>query len=55
MWIMGVRVILKCTLDEDVWASAETLAAMTDEEIIALAHEDVFFLVKDATWTVERD
>ena len=52
---MSVRIVIECAPLSDLWATTEELSAMTDEEIVNLAREDVISMLDGATFRVVRE
>jgi hypothetical protein len=50
---VSITVTITKTLDS-LWAEAEALAAMTDEEIVRLCREDLIEFADKAEWVVRR-
>ena len=49
-----MKIIIEKELDE-LWATPEQFAGMTDEEVIEFCQEDVCDLLDDALWTIIRN
>jgi hypothetical protein len=46
-------IVVTQTLD-DLWATPEDFAGLSDNEIIELIHEDISAFLEDAAWEIKR-
>lgn len=49
-----IKVVIEKTL-EDVWMTNQEAATLTDAEIIEICNEDLFYLLQNAKWKIERE